>query len=153
MARTKLVSEIVWWCIISVVTAILLLHVESLTRDYPFRNIHALFVIISLLFLKHSFYFKYSFFSKVQWVKAILVFLCIPLLFKLIEFLNHFLTYTQNNTYDSFMKPASYEQMEKGFQMIYFEILLFGITSILITILFMGRLIVSLWRVRNGNRV
>ena len=74
-------------------------------------------------------------------------------LFKLIEFLNRYLAYIQDNTYDMYMNGTTNASMEKGFRFIYNEMMFFGTTAILVSIVFGVRLIVSLWRVRNTNRV
>ncbi|MEO1518929.1 MAG: hypothetical protein AAFV95_28190 [Bacteroidota bacterium] len=78
---------------------------------------------------------------------------CLPLFFYLINELNFFQTYLDEQGLETFMASLSTDSQLKLASFIRNEMLLFGVGSIFSTILLPLRLIISIWRTHNKGTV
>ncbi len=142
----KIWLELIWWVITGLVTTVILLPILKNTIDYPFLKINVFFIITLLTFFRYVFFLRFTFLKRLRWAKFILVFLSIPLIFMLVNYLNHFLTYLDENSFDSFLIGRADPHLA-GY--IKSEMLLFGVGSVIISVILPFRMILSLWRQHN----
>lgn len=147
------IFELIWLLFVILICVLVLLPLRSILPTYPFTFINILFIAVFLLLCKHSFFIKYSFFAKWQKFKVGLFFLCIPLIFKLVEFINYFITYIDENAFDSFITNTSPARLKSLSTYIYNEMLLLGVASVVVTVFFAFRVLLSVWRWRNRQTI
>ncbi len=142
----KIWLELIWWVITGLVTTVILLPILKNTIDYPFLKINVFFIITLLTFFRYVFFLRFTFLKRLRWAKFILVFISIPLIFMLVNYLNHFLAYLDENSFDSFLIGRADPHLA-GY--IKSEMLLFGVGSVIISVILPFRMILSLWRQHN----
>ncbi len=142
----KIWLELIWWVITGLVTTVILLPILKNTIDYPFLKINVFFIITLLTFFRYVFFLRFTFLKRLRWAKFILVFISIPLIFMLVNYLNHFLTHLDENSFDSFLIGRADPHLA-GY--IKSEMLLFGVGSVIISVILPFRMILSLWRQHN----
>ncbi|MDH3650766.1 MAG: hypothetical protein OEQ53_13865 [Saprospiraceae bacterium] len=145
--------ELTWWLITGLATGLVLFPILRQTHSYPFTLTNALFVIVLLTLFRYVFFLRFTFLRHRRLLKIILVFLSIPLIFLLIANLNHFLASVDERSIESFLPIASNEIQSDLAAYIRSEMILFGVGSILISIIFPFRMIISIWRQHNRGSV
>jgi len=125
----------------------------SKITDYPFLITNIIYIIVFVTFTRYIFLLKHTFLSHRQVLKPILIVLCIPLFFYLVSELNYFQTYLDERGIDSFLGEISYENRPRIASFIRNEMILFGVGSIITTVILPLRMILSLWRWKNRGTV
>ncbi len=147
--RLSIGLELVWWLVTLIVLVAVLLPIWNKFPNYPFWAINIVFVVAFITFSRYIFLLKHTFFSDRFWFKIVFLFLCLPMGFYLIDFVNHFQTYMDENSLQPLMDGLSYDERENLTSYIRNELLFFGSGSVIACGIFMFRLVYSIWRRRN----
>ena len=150
--RLKLRFELLWWIATALVAFVVLYPIFSSVRNFPFYFINTVYIIVFITLSRYLFFLRYTFLANRQLLKVTLIFLCIPLAFLLIQELNGFQTFLDEQGQDAIVRNLKREVRPGMFRYIYNEMLLFGVGSIIATVLFPFRLVLSVWRVQNQYR-
>lgn len=145
--------ELLWWLITALVLAAILLPIYLNIRYFPFYGLNILVIVCFITLARYLFLLPYTFLARREILKIAIVFLCIPLIFIIVQELNKFQTYLDEQGVEMLVgkRPA-----EKQMQWVYFiqnEILLFGVGAVVTGIILPFRLILSVWRGRNRGTV
>ena len=124
-----------------------------LTPEYPFLVANAVFIVTFFIFTRWLFLLKYSWFARIAWVKLVIMVLSIPLLFYLLDELGSFRAYVDEYGLQTFMQHLEHQEYKSLSTFIRSEMLIFGIGSIITTILIEFRMMISLWRGINRGTV
>ena len=151
--RQKFLVELIWWTVTTLLVLLILFPINSATEKYPFYLINAIFIIVFITTSRYIFFLKYTFLAWRQYLKIILAFLSIILVFNLVNNLNYFITFIDENSYSPFLGHLSDADQIKMETYIRTEMLLFGVGSIVSSAIFPFRMVLSVWRVRNRNTV
>ncbi|MBN8683008.1 MAG: hypothetical protein J0L99_10145 [Chitinophagales bacterium] len=147
--RLKIWIELIWWFITAlIVTAVLYIPQNSL-NEWPFIWWNALFVVVLITLSRYIFLLKYTFLGKQQELKIALMLLCFPLIFTLINGLNAFMRFIEDRTWEPLTGHLPFEERLSTESYIWSEMLFFGVGSIIVTPIFMVRMIASVWLYRN----
>ena len=149
----KVILELTWWIATILFTLLILFPILQKTNQYPFTFINAVYTITFITICRYIFFLKYTFLARKQYLKLTLVFLSIPFIFTLISNLNYFITYIDDFSHESFLGHLNSDSRTNLETYIRSEMLLFGIGSIVASILFPFRLIISIWRQKNRGTV
>ncbi|NND08531.1 MAG: hypothetical protein HKN87_19295 [Saprospiraceae bacterium] len=149
LTRQKIFLEATWWAITAFVVFLILFPILKNTPYYPFQWSNIIFIVAFITLARYIFLFKYTFLQKYQYFKIILIFLCIPLIFNLVNNLNYFIAVTDESAYYFLDGNLSQSQRNKMGLFIRTEMLFFGVGSVLATIIFPFKLLRSIWRYRN----
>jgi len=145
--------ELIWWIFTFVVLAGVLYPILTKISSYPFLLTNSLFVIIFITFTRYVFLLKHTFMAHKETIKVVIVLIIIPIIFYLVSEVNYFQTFLDERGIDSFMQELPYEKQHGLANYIRSEMLLFGVGSVIITIILPFRLILSVWRNRNKGTV
>lgn len=145
--------ELLWWVLSLAVTALIMLPIAIYTQGYPFWVPNVVYILTFLTFTRYLFLLRFSFFAHLTWFKLLLLFACIPIAFFLIQELNTFQVFVDYNETEDLVGLLPYATMESMRAYIYNEYLLFGVGSIICTVLLPFRLVISIWRSRNTGKV
>ena len=145
--------EFIWWVITAIIAYAVLYPITKAVYNFPFLMTNVIFVIVFITFTRYIFLLKHTFLAKRQLIKIGIVFLCIPLLFFLIQELNYFQTFLDERGVEHFLRHLPLPQQEALGGYIRSELLLFGTGSIICTILLPLRMIISVWRTHNKGTV
>ncbi len=141
--------EFIWWLVTAVILIGILYPILQATNDYPFLLINSVFVIVFITFTRYAFLLKYTFLAYQQTAKIVLIILCVPLILFLINGIHFCQTYLDENGIESFLKDTSIEQINTVGNYIKRELIFFGVGSLMASLFFPIRMIVSIWRQMN----
>ena len=145
---------LIFGTLMSVAVVILfLLPIYINVDSYPFWEANIAFLVVFATLIRWQFTLRHTWFARVEWVKVVLFFLCIPLLVYLFGHLFEFILFFNDFGLQSFLGDLPHEKYQFMNTYIRAEMIFFGVSSIILTFIFAGRLLMSIWLVRNRNRV
>lgn len=153
MNKKLMLLEVIWWVATAVVVAGVLAPICLEVSYYPFYWINVVYIVTFITLSRYLFLLPYTFLARRQILKLALVFLCIPLVFYLGQELNYFQTFLDEEGAEAVIGNQSLTSGGRMIRYIRNEMLLFGVGSIISSVIFPFRLIVSVWRVRNRGTV
>lgn len=150
-SRTQLLIrfELLWWFLTALVAAGVLLPVFTFSTGFPFYADNLIFIVTFITLSRYIFLLPHTFLAGRQYLKITLFFLSIPFIFFLVQQLNGFQTYLDENGQEALVGELSYEKTNAIAGYIRSEMLLFGVGSIISAVLFPIRMLISVWRRRN----
>jgi len=151
--KQKYYLELIWWIITIIAAIVVLFPIYSTLDDYRFGWINLVYILTFITVSRYIFLLKYTFLARIEYLKIVLIFLCIPAVFLLIQELNLFQTYIDKQGVDALVGELPYGKRESMLAYIRNEMFFFGTGSIVSCIIFPFRLIISIWRGRNRGTV
>jgi hypothetical protein len=141
--------ELMWWIMTSLVALLVLLPIALKLPDYPFWTINILFIATFITTTRYIFLLASTFLARRLWWKLAIIFLFIPFVFYLIQELNGFQTYLDEEGVEAVVGALPFQDQQAMYHYVRNEMLLFGTGAIVGSIVFPFRLIIAIWRVRN----
>lgn len=142
--------ELLWWVFtVILVFAVLLPILTSIHALYPFYFVNVIYIITFVTLSRFTFLLHQTLLAKRQVLKIVIFFLCIPLIFYLIQELNAFQVFLDEEGWDAVVGNLAYGNRNGMINYMRNEMIFFGVGSIIAAILFPLRLVVSVWRTRN----
>lgn len=149
----KMQLEFYFWVLTLVVAAGILLPILSTLPEYRFLLPNIVYIVVAITMTRYLFLLKHTFLAKRQVLKVAISLLCIPLLFYLVQALNGFQTFLDEEGPEAIVGPLAYSSRSGLMTYIRSEMLLFGVASIISAFVLPFRLILSVWRTRNRGTV
>ncbi|MCB0559439.1 MAG: hypothetical protein H6573_21765 [Lewinellaceae bacterium] len=149
----KALLEILFWAFTVVVAIAVLLPIVNEVEGYPFLFINIVYIVTAITVTRYLFLLPHTFLARLQPLKVILVFLCLPFVFYLVQELNNFQVFIDEKGLDALVGDLPYARRNNMVDYIRSEMLLFGTGSIISSVSFPFRLLVSVWRTRNWGTV
>ena len=152
--KSLLKIEALWWVITAVIVALLMAPIfTNLGMHYPFYAANIAFIVIFITFTRYIFLLRYTFFSHITWIKAVLVFLPIPIFFYFMDSLYDFQRFLDEEGLISLMGSLALDSQYSLAKYIRYQKLFFGTGAMITIVMLPIRMIVSVWRVRNRGTV
>ncbi len=145
--------EIVSWLLTAALTAAILLPIYQSVPEYPFWIPNIVFIVTLITLTRFIFLLPHTFLAKRQWLKGACVFLSIPLIFYLIQEINYFQTFLDEEGIAAIVGELPARQQRDMIQYVRSEMLLFGVGSTISSVIFPFRMIQSIWLLHNRGRV
>lgn len=145
--------ELIWWVFTLIVIAGVLFPIRNYLSDYPFLYSNIIFIVVFITLTRYTFLLPFTFLAGKQKLKVVLVFLCIPLVFLLVQELNNFQTFLDYNGSEALLGNENFGVNSSIISYVYNEMLLFAVGSIISAVVFPFRLLLSVWRGRNRGTV
>jgi uncharacterized membrane protein YhhN len=142
--------ELVWWLITAVIAAMIVGPIFYKLPDYQFLWPNLAFVIILITFTRYIFFLRYTFLATWRNIKVAIIFICIVIAFLLIQEINLFQTFLDENGVEAIVGTLPRAEQEPMMKFIRSEMLLFGVGSVITCGVLPLRLVVSIWRRWNG---
>ncbi|MCS6928452.1 MAG: hypothetical protein NZM43_03045 [Saprospiraceae bacterium] len=151
--RYVLLLEVLWWLLTAVITWAVLWPIHKAIHVWPFERWNIIFIVTLITLTRYIFLLPHTLIAKAQEVKVGLLLLMFPLTFVLVEAVNSFMVYIEENTWDALTGhlPLEYKHAIENY--IWSEMLFFGVGSFIAAPLFAIRLLISVWRTRNLGTV
>lgn len=150
-SNLRLRIELVWWLITLLIALFILLPILLYIPDYRFLWTNVAFVIIFVTLARYIFQLRYSFLAPLRNFKVAVMFACLITGFMLVQEVNLFQTYLDENGVDSIVGALSKDMQEPMMNYIRSEMLLFGVGAVIACVILPMRLILSIWRRWNGH--
>ncbi len=145
--------ELLWWVITVLVTIAVLLPIYTKVDGYAFYGLNTIYIVAFITLARYIFLLPFTFLADREALKVILIFLCIPFIFYLIQGLNQFQLFLDEEGPEALIKNLEGKTLSDMTTYIRSEILLFGVGSIISSVIFPFRLLISVWRKRNRGTV
>ena len=134
-----------------VILLIILTPIFLNVKEFPFYFLNTIYVLAFITFSRYIFLLKYTFLANREILKIVLVFLCIPIVFLLVQELNLFQTFLDEEGLEAMVgTDLPLQQRTAISKYIHSEIMLFGVGSIISAVILPIRLVISIWRGRNN---
>jgi hypothetical protein len=147
--RLMIQFELFWWLFTLIAALAVVLPIYLWAPSFPFFRDNLIFVVVFITLSRYIFFLQHSFWARWQLLKVAMIFVSIPLVFMLIQQLNTFQTFLDENGPEAVIGNMSLEDTTNMIGYVRGEMLLFSVGSIVATLLFPFRLLVSVWRVIN----
>lgn len=149
----KLQLEIVWLLMTALVAYLVVYPLLDSFVQYGYLYSNILFVCIFITYTRYIFLLKHTFLAHLLWIKLGLIFINIPLIFHLIEHIQGFQTFLDNEGLNStakyFKSGLDLEYQQTLLAYMQRELIFFGTSSVVVSILLPLRMVLSIWRVYN----
>ena len=143
----KIMVEGLGWLITLVILALVLLPIYTqIGSAYLFYFDNTMFVLIGVTFLRYMFLLSYHWLSSSKWLKALFIFVPIPIFFYLLGALYEFQAYSDEVGLGEMLSTLSHESEVSLRKYIKSEMLLFWAMAFLSNLYMPIRMILSLWR-------
>ncbi len=146
--------EVLWWIITAIFVLGTLYPIYAKVDDnYPFYYPNILFIVVFITFTRLIFLLNYSFLANWEKIKIAMI-VCTPILiFYLVNELNYFQTFLDEKGVENFLAQMSIDDRESMRKYITAEMLLFGVGSLIASVILPFRLLMSIWRARNRGTI
>ncbi|HMQ48282.1 MAG TPA: hypothetical protein PKA00_13040 [Saprospiraceae bacterium] len=153
--RKNVQLELLFWLFTALLVIIVQLPIyNSLGPErYPFYLQNTVFILAAVTVTRYIFLLQHTFLAYRQFLKIAFVFLCIPLIFYLVQEINHFQTYIDEQGWDALVGHLAYENRNGMIDYIRNQMILFGTMAVISSVLFPFRLMASVWLTYNRGRV
>lgn len=145
--------ELIWWVVTAIIIGTVLFPVYKVQPEYPFWTINIISIVTFITLTRYVFLLKYTFLGYIQWAKAVALFLCIPLIIYLISELHAFQLYLDEVGLEGIFSHLSPPDIKGMVKYVSSEMLFFTVGSIIATIIFPFRMLISFWRTHNHGTV
>ncbi len=142
-------SEILWWAVTALLLCAVLFPIYNGSNHYPFWISNIVFVVVFLTFTRYIFLLKHTPLRHAQWLKVILLILCIPIGIYLVRALHAFEIFADERGVQSLYTNLSEKKQSSMVEYTKTEMLFFGVGSLLATVVMPFRMLISFWRTHN----
>lgn len=150
----QLAMELLWWLITAIIVYMVISPIYGLLIEYPFLVENIVYVVVFITFTRYLFLLKNTPFSQSLPIKGFFIFACLPLIVYLLSAMFNFQIYLNEQGHDGFIgllhnMDTPFEEVQTLYTYFRREMIFFGAGSIIVTIIFPFRMLVSIWRVYN----
>lgn len=151
--KKQITFEFLWWVVTAIVAFAVLYPIVSSLTTYPFLISNLVFIVVFITLTRYAFLLEHTILAKAQLIKVGIVLISVPIIFLLIEGLSNFQNYLDEEGLDKFLPLMNIDSQQGMINYIKSEMLFFGVGAIIIAILFPIRMVISIWRNRNTNKI
>jgi hypothetical protein len=150
--NNKLTLELVWWVATAVVVGVVMFPMWKDFPDFPFRMANIAFIICFITFTRYAFLLKHTFIADKLYPKIGFILVSFVVVGTLLTHMQAFNVWIDSGFPDNSLQKMSERKRISLLEYIKSEYLLFAVGSIISVVLLAGRLLVSIWRLRNRGK-
>ncbi len=151
-ANLSLKLELTWWIFTFVVIVAVLFPIYNTITNYPFWWTNVLFIVTFITLTRYVFLLRHTFLAKQQKLKVVLFFLSIPIVFFLISQVHYFQSFLDEQGVESFLGNMTLDKRNNMANFVRTQMMLFGIGSVVVAVIFPFRMLFSVWTYRNRGK-
>ena len=149
----KVQLEILWWCFTIILAFAAVFPILRNAPAFPFIRLNALLIILGLTFTRYIFLLKHSLIARKSKWKMVVIAVSTILVFVLITSIGNFNSYLKEEGLQGLLDHLPFSQQLSMLRYMKNEMIFFGVVAVLSAIFLPIRLVISLWRTRNTNKV
>jgi hypothetical protein len=153
MLIKKLLLELVWWITTAVIIVVVMFPIWKDYPQFPFQTMNIVYILCFVTFTRYAFLLKHTFLAYLEKTKIAIVLFTLAIVGILTIQIQDFNVWYDNGDPDQLLYTVKQTKRESLLTYIKSEYLFFAIGSIPAAIVLSGRLLVSIWRLRNRNKV
>lgn len=153
MKKDKVLFEVVWWIITAVILSVVMFPIWKDFPQFPFNITNIIYVVCFITFTRYAFFLKHTFMATWQNGKIAFVLCVFAISGILMVQLQDFNVWYDNGDPDILLKTVKKEHVRPNLlEYIRTEYLFFAVASSISAFLLAGRLLVSVWRLKNRGK-
>ena len=141
--------ELIWWVVTSILLVAVLFPIYTNNINFPFLTANIVFILAFITLIRYIFLLKHTPLRHLQWLKVVLLVLCIPLAIYTIQELHAFEAFADEIGIQALFSELPEKSQNKLVEYTKAEMLFFGVGSLIATVIFPFRMVVSFWRTFN----
>jgi heme/copper-type cytochrome/quinol oxidase subunit 2 len=150
----KILLELIWWVITAIIVILIMFPIYNTVGDsYEFYLPNIFLITLFVTFTRYIFLLKYTLFANNKKIKVVLIFIPILFFFYAMNSLFNFQDYIDKDEHIQMLSHLSPDKAIEISKYIKYQFLFFGTGGMLVIFLFPIRMIISVWRSINTNRV
>ncbi len=150
----KILLELIWWVITAIIVILIIFPIYNTVGDkYEFYLPNIFLITLFVTFTRYIFLLKYTLFANNKKIKVVLIFIPILFFFYAMNSLFNFQDYIDKDEHIQMLSHLSPDKAIEISKYIKYQFLFFGTGGMLVIFLFPIRMIISVWRSINTNRV
>ncbi len=151
--NTKIQLELLWWSFTIILAFAVIFPILRNVPAFPFIRLNALLIIIGVTFARYIFLLKHSLIARKSKWKMVVIAISTILVFTLITSIGNFNSYLKEEGLQGLLDHLPFDQQLSMLRYMKNEMIFFGVFAVLGAIFLPIRLVISLWRTRNTNKV
>ena len=148
--------ELLFWLVTALIALGVLYPIFSTFNGFPFLWKNILVIVVFVTYTRYTFLWQHTLLPTSNIFRAAILLITIPLVFKMIENVNGFQLYLDNEGYDAFMSTLKTEiSQERKINLLNYirsEFVFFSTGAIVSALALPIRIIISFWRTRNNRK-
>ncbi len=153
VVKKHITLEIIWWLVTLLITVAVLFPIHTNLSSYPFLITNVVFIVVFITLTRYVFFLKHTVLARAQYIKVGIVLISIPILFIMIEGLSNFQNFLDEEGLDKFIPDMNLAKQKDMINYIRTEMMFFGVSAIIVALIFPFRMVLSVWRNRNTNEI
>jgi hypothetical protein len=142
---TSVLYEFIWWAFTLVLAGLVLLPISQLS-DFPFFVSNSIFVVVAITLTRYLFFLDISWLRDHLVVQATFSILLLPLVFWMVQSLNGFITFFDEQGPDVLVKHLDKDLGEILNSYLKTEYRFFGIWAVIASLIMPLRLLYNVWK-------
>jgi hypothetical protein len=151
--KQKIIAELLWWVFTLLVIAIVLFPIWDNTKGFPFYGQNALLIAIFITFTRYIFFLPITFIARMKWIKVAVILTAAIFFFIMSTALSDFRNFVDEKGLQTLVTHLHVTKQTSIIEYIKNEMIFFGVGGIITGFILPGRMIMSLWRMRNSGTV
>jgi hypothetical protein len=151
--KHKLIAELLWWIFTLLAIAIVLFPIWDNDIKFPFYFQNALLITLFITFTRYIFFLRLTFIARMKWIKVAIICTAVIFFFVMSTALSDFRNFVDEKGLQTLVTHLQVNRQTSIIEYIKNEMIFFGVGSIITGIILPGRMIMSLWRMRNKGTV
>ncbi|MEK7255804.1 MAG: hypothetical protein AAB316_13725, partial [Bacteroidota bacterium] len=135
------------------VLAGILYPIYQVNRLFLFWTANLVFILVFITFFRYIFLLRHTFLGYMQWAKAALIFVCLPLFFYLLHEWNEFKHFVDIGDLAASFQHLEPDEQASMMNYVRTEMVFFGFGSLVACAVMPFRMLVSFWRTHNRGTV
>jgi hypothetical protein len=153
MFKNKILLEIVWWLITVVIVGVIMYPIWSDFMSFKFNVTNTVLVTCFVTFTRYAFLLKHTFLADWQMGKIVFILCAIAFIGVLSIQVQDFNVWYDNGDPDVLLNVVKASKREGLLEYIKTEFIFFAVASSISVLFLAGRLLYSIWRVKNRGIV
>lgn len=150
MTSNKILLEAIWWVATAVIVTVVMYPIWTSYPAYKFNGINIATIVLFVTFARYTFFLKYTFLATWQYAKIGFVLLTIAIVATLMTQIQSFNVWIDGGDPDILLDSVgNAAKRESLLNYIKSEFLFFVVAASVSALFLSGRLLVSVWRLRN----
>jgi hypothetical protein len=153
MNKQLIQLELIWWILTAVIVGVVMFPILKDYSIFPFKGMNILYIVCTVTFARYAFLLKYTFLAHFEKLKIGFVLFTAFIVFILVGQIQDFNIWMDQGDPDQIMYTVKTARRESLLSYIKSEYVLFAVGSVVAAIFLAGRLLWSVWRLRNRGKV
>lgn len=153
MTSNKILLESIWWVVTAVIVTVVMYPIWTNFPAYKFNGVNIATIVLFVTFARYTFFLKYTFLATWQYAKIGFVLVTIAIVATLMTQIQSFNVWIDGGDPDILLESVgNAAKRESLLNYIKSEFLFFVVAAIISAVILAGRLLVSVWRLRNRGK-